>query len=206
MVAGSTNGSEVLDSVVIGAGQAGLSAAYYLRRLGLSHVVLNAEQARGGAWQHRWDSLTMDDVTVADLPDGPAPGRGSERANVVIPAWFGEYQRAHDLPVIRPVWVERVDSAGLLVVQAGSLSWTTRTIVNATGTWSRPFVPFSPGQETFRGEQFHTVDFPGAEHVRGKRVLMVGGGASAVQFLGAIHTGSFGEVAGPCPRRPTRER
>ncbi len=188
MVAGSTNASEVLDSVVIGAGQAGLSASYHLRRLGLHHVALDAEEAPGGAWQHRWDSLTMDDVHgVADLPDGPAPGRGSERANVVIPAWFGEYERAHDLPVIRPVRVERVESAGaLLVVHAGSRSWTTRTVVNATGTWSRPFVPFWPGQETFRGEQYHTIDFPGAEHVRGKRVLVVGGGASAVQFLGQI--------------------
>ncbi len=188
MVAGSTNGSEVLDSVVIGAGQAGLSASYHLRRLGLHHVVLDAEETSGGAWQHRWDSLTMDDVHgVADLPDGPAPGRGSERANVVIPAWFGEYERAHDLPVIRPVRVDRVDSAGaLLVVHAGSVSWSTRTIVNATGTWSRPFVPFWPGQETFRGEQLHTVSFPGSAHFRGRRVLVVGGGASAVQFLGIL--------------------
>src|SRR4029079_12496818 len=127
--------------------------SYHLRRLGLRHVVLDAEEAPGGAWQHRWDSLTMDEVHgVADLPDGPAPGRGSERANVVIPAWFGQYERAHDLPVIRPVRVDRVESAGaLLVVRAGSLSWRTRTIVNATGTWSRPFVPFFPGQETLRG-------------------------------------------------------
>ncbi len=78
MVARSTNASEVLDSVVIGAGQAGLSASYHLRRLGLRHVVLDAEAAPGGAWQHRWDSLTMDEVHgVADLPDGPAPGRGT---------------------------------------------------------------------------------------------------------------------------------
>jgi cation diffusion facilitator CzcD-associated flavoprotein CzcO len=47
-------------------------------------------------------------------------------------------------------------------------------------------VPRYPGQEKFRGEQLHTVDFPGAEHFRGKRTLVVGGGASAVQFLGEI--------------------
>ncbi|WP_233614172.1 FAD-dependent oxidoreductase [Leucobacter edaphi] len=61
-----------------------------------------------------------------------------------------------------------------------------RTIVNATGTWTRPFIPHYPGAETFRGEQFHTVDYPGPEHFRGKRTLVVGGGASAVQFLGAL--------------------
>jgi hypothetical protein len=106
---------------------------------------------------------------------------------VVIPAWFGAYERAHDLPVVRPVRVDRVESAGdLLVVHAGPRSWTSRTLVNATGTWSRPFVPFYPGQETFRGEQLHTVDYPGPDHFRGKRTLVVGGGASAVQFLGEL--------------------
>jgi cation diffusion facilitator CzcD-associated flavoprotein CzcO len=58
--------------------------------------------------------------------------------------------------------------------------------VNATGTWRRPFVPHYPGQETFRGEQLHTIDYPGPRHFRGKRTLVVGGGASAVQFLGEL--------------------
>ena len=180
--------SAPLDSVVIGAGQAGLSASYHLQRLGLDHVVLDADAAPGGAWQHRWDSLTMDDVHgVADLPGAPAPARGPERANDVIPAWFGEYERAHHLPVIRPVRVDRVESLGdLLLVRAGLRSWRTRTVVNATGTWSRPFVPFYPGQETFGGEQLHTVEFPGPEHFQGRRTLVVGGGASAVQLLGEI--------------------
>ena len=178
----------VHDSLVIGAGQAGLSASYHLQRLGIEHVVLDASPEPGGAWQHRWDSLTMDDVHgVADLPDAPAPGRGNDRANVVIPGWFGDYERRFDLPVLRPVRVDRVDSDGdLLVVHAGDSTWRTRTLVNATGTWSRPFVPHYPGIESFRGEQFHTIDYPGAEHFRGRRVLVVGGGASAVQFLGEI--------------------
>jgi len=184
----STRPSPTLDAVVIGAGQAGLSASYHLRRRGLEHVVLDAERAPGGAWQHRWDSLTMDDVHgVADLPDSPAPARGGARANRVIPAWFGEYESAHALPVVRPVRVDRVDSVGeLLLVHAGARSWTARTIISATGTWSRPFVPYYPGRETFRGEQLHTVAFPGRDHFRGRRTLVVGGGASAVQLLGEI--------------------
>ena len=88
---------------------------------------------------------------------------------------------------MRPVRVERVDSEGdLLVVRAGEHAWRTRTLVNATGTWTRPFVPYYPGIETFAGEQVHTADYPGAEHFRGRRVLVVGGGASAVQFLGEL--------------------
>jgi cation diffusion facilitator CzcD-associated flavoprotein CzcO len=178
----------VLDSVVIGAGQAGLSASYHLKRRGFEHVVLDADERPGGAWQHRWDSLTMADVHgVAALPDGAAPSRSAERANLAVARYFAAYEQEHDLPVIRPVRVDRVASAGdLLEVSAGDRRWLAATIVNATGTWTHPFVPHYPGMETFLGEQLHTVDYPGPAHFVGKRVLVVGGGASAVQFLGEL--------------------
>ena len=178
----------VLGTVVIGAGQAGLSASRHLVRLGVEHVVLDANDRPGGAWQHRWDSLTMADVHgVADLPDAPAPGSSRLRANEVVPQWFDSYEQRFGLPVVHGVEVDRVTSHGeLLVVHAGDRSWTARTLVNATGTWTRPFVPHYPGMEDLRGEQLHTVDYPGREHFVGKRVLVVGGGASAVQFLGEL--------------------
>ena len=178
----------ILQSVVIGAGQAGLSASYHLRRLGIGHVVLDANVAPGGAWQHRWDALTMDDVHgVAELPGATPPSRDGRRANQAVPEYFARYEREHELPVLRPVRVDKVtDDGGLLVVHADAGEWRTRTLVNATGTWTQPFVPYYPGAETFLGEQFHTVDYPGPEHLRGRRVVVVGGGASAVQFLGAL--------------------
>lgn len=184
-----TSDRDVLDSLVIGAGQAGLSSSYHLRRRGIDHLVLDADDAPGGAWQHRWDALTMADVhRVADLPDAPVPpAAGPERANEFVPAYFAAYERAHDLPVVRPVRVDHVrDDDGLLVVETDDRAWRTRTLVNATGTWRRPFVPRYPGMEVFEGEQLHTVDYPRPEHFRGRRVLVVGGGASAVQFLGAL--------------------
>lgn len=179
---------DVLDSIVIGAGQAGLSASRHLARRGIDHVVLDANDAPGGAWQHRWDSLGMDDVHgIADLPDATAPRQSDERANQAVPTYFADYERRFDLPVIRPVTVESVTSDGdLLVVHANDKTWRTRTLVNATGTWTQPFVPHYPGIETFSGEQFHTVDYPGPAHFTGRRVLVVGGGASAVQFLGEL--------------------
>ncbi|GAA4692756.1 NAD(P)-binding domain-containing protein [Nocardioides conyzicola] len=179
---------ETYDAVVIGAGQAGLSASYHLQRRGIPHVVLDADESPGGAWRHRWDSLTMDDVHgIAALPDADAPGTPDGRANQVVPAYFSDYERAHDLPVLRPVRVDRVEERGdLLVVHAGDRSWTTRTLVNATGTWTQPHLPYYPGAADFRGEQLHTVSYPGPEHFAGKRVVVVGGGASAVQLLGEI--------------------
>ena len=180
---------EILDSVVIGGGQAGLSSSYHLKKRGIAHVLLDANPRAGGAWQHRWDALTMHDVhRVSDLPDDPIPDAAdSERANTFVPAYFTDYERTHDLPVVRPVQVRSVrDDDGLLRIETDHGTWLSRTLINATGTWTRPFIPYYPGAETFGGEQLHTVDYPGPEHFRGKRVLVVGGGASAVQFLGAL--------------------
>ncbi|MGO2748276.1 NAD(P)-binding domain-containing protein [Microbacterium sp.] len=179
---------QVRESIVIGAGQAGLSASFHLKRLGIDHVVLDANDAPGGAWQHRWNALTMNDVHgVAELPDAHPAARDGQRANRVVPESFAEYERDNDLPIIRPVRVDLVtDDDGVLVVHAGQSEWRARTLVNATGTWTQPFLPHYPGMETFIGEQLHTVDYPGPAHFLGKRVLVVGGGASAVQFLGAL--------------------
>lgn len=191
----------MLDAVVIGAGQAGLSASFHLQRRGIDHVVLDADPAPGGAWQHRWDSLTMRDVHgIAELPEAERLPLTGERANVAVPAYFAAYEEAHGLPVVRPVRVDRVVSTGgergPLVVEAGDRSWLTRTIVNATGTWTHPYVPYYPGIESFAGEQLHTHDYPGADHFRGRRTVVVGGGASAVQLLGEIApvTGRGGTV------------
>lgn len=186
---------EVQDAVVIGAGQAGLSSSYHLRRLEIDHVVLDANAAPGGAWQHRWDSLTMHDVHgIAALPGMDPPGVSeeskTERANDTVPAYFGAYEHRFDLPVIRPVQVNQVidlnNDGDLLEVHASDQRWLTRTLVNATGTWTRPFVPSYPGIDTFRGRQLHTHDYPGPASFFDRRVVVVGGGASAVQLLGEI--------------------
>ncbi|WP_221653514.1 NAD(P)-binding domain-containing protein [Actinotalea ferrariae] len=182
----------MLSSVVIGAGQAGLSAAHHLLRLGLRAwddvVVLDANEAPGGAWQHRWDTLTMADVHgVAALPDDVSPPTSGEPANTVVPAYFGAYERRRGLPVLRPVRVDRVeDDGGLLRVSSASGSWLTRTVVNATGTWERPFLPHYRGAETFTGRHVHTRDYRGPHEFAGQHVVVVGAGASAVQLLAEL--------------------
>lgn len=196
---GVETGVSILDSLVIGAGQAGLSASFHLSRLGISHVVVDADGQPGGAWQHRWDALTMRDVHgVAELPGDTPPPRDGARANEAVPAYFARYEKTNELPVLRPVRVERVEDVdGRLVVRAGEGEWMTRTLVNATGTWTHPFLPHFPGMETFVGEQLHTVDYPGPEHFIGKRVLVVVGsvGRAVPRGTGADHRHPVGDPA-----------
>jgi cation diffusion facilitator CzcD-associated flavoprotein CzcO len=177
---------EQTDVLVIGAGQAGLSAAYHLRRTGTPHVVVDANPAPGGAWQHRWPTLTMATVNgIRELPDFPVPAADpAERASDAVPRYFADYERAFELDVRRPVQVRSVTSRGdLLVASTDSTDIAARALINATGTWTRPFWPTLPGMRDFSGRQLHTAGYPGPDAFAGHRVLVVGGGISAVQAL-----------------------
>lgn len=179
--------------VVIGAGQAGLAAGYQLSRRGIDFVVLDAEPAPGGAWQHRWDSLRMATVNgIFDLPGFPKPPLDpAEPSRTAVPRYFADFERVTGLPIRRPVRVTSVrradaDPAGDLVVDTTAGRWTTRAVINATGTWTNPVWPRYPGQESFAGLQLHTRDYVSAERLAGRRVAVVGGGISAIQLLDEI--------------------
>ncbi|MFQ1000693.1 FAD-dependent oxidoreductase [Modestobacter sp. SSW1-42] len=174
------------DVVVIGAGQAGLSAAYELHRRGADFVVLDGDAGPGGAWQHRWPSLRLDRAhRIAPLPGMELPDADpAAPASEVVAAYFAEYERHFELPVRRPVAVRAVHATGEgFVLDTSVGEWTARGLVNATGTWTRPFWPAYPGRELFRGRQLHAADYRGAAEFAGQRVVVVGGGTSAVQQL-----------------------
>jgi thioredoxin reductase len=112
-------------------------------------------------------------------PDDP-----TRPAAEVVPEYFAAYEDEFDLRVRRPVRIGAVRSVGAeLAVETSVGTWTTRALINATGTWTHPFVPRWPGQESFRGRQLHTADYRGPGEFAGKRVVVVGGGTSAVQLL-----------------------
>lgn len=184
------------DVVVIGAGQAGLSAAHHLLRRGLSGerlLVLDGASGPGGAWQHRWPTLTLSTVNgVHDLPGMPfadvlEPGEDPSAvpAADAIPRYFAEYERRQGISVRRPFPVRCVtDMPDGFLIEAGSEQLLARGIVNATGTWERPFIPWYPG--IFGGRQLHTRDYRGPAEFAGQRVLVVGGGISAVDHVEEI--------------------
>ena len=181
------------DVLVIGAGQAGLSAAYHLQRRGLGYAVLDAEDGPGGAWRHRWKSLRMATVNgISDLPGIAKPQVDpAEPSSEFLSRYFGTYEKELGLAVHRPVKVKAVrredDSpTGLLRIETSAGDWSARAVINATGTWSRPFWPIYPGQSSFRGRQLHVADYVSAEEFRGQHVIVVGGGISAVGLLDEI--------------------
>jgi cation diffusion facilitator CzcD-associated flavoprotein CzcO len=185
------------DIVVIGAGQAGLSSAYHLKRIGVApirgFVVLDQSPGAGGAWQFRWPSLTLSTVNrIHDLPgmrfaDVVAGGASEVRAADAVPRYFEAYEQTFDLPVYRPARVTVVCDRGVRFVVAsdrGEIS--TRGIINATGTWEHPYVPEVPGAERFTGRQLHTKGYRSATEFVGQHVIVVGAGISAIQLLDEV--------------------
>ncbi len=186
---------------MIGAGQAGLSAAYHLRRRGFSpvagaaasYVALDADETPGGAWSHRWPSLRMGTVNgIHELPGfAVPPADPAAAARDVLPAYFAAYEERYDLGVRRPVTVRAVrraddDPHGRLTVETDAGAWAARFVVNATGTWRRPFWPAVAGAGSFRGRQLHVHDYRTAAEFTGRRVVIVGAGVSAIQLLDEI--------------------
>jgi cation diffusion facilitator CzcD-associated flavoprotein CzcO len=130
-------------------------------------------------------------------------------ARDVVAEYYARYEEHFGLHVARPVTVSAVEDAETvragtggntaardLTVRVGptdsspdasgpapETELSTRVLVNATGTWGSPFIPWYPGRDTFLGRQLHTADYVSAEQLRGSRVVVVGGGTSAIGFL-----------------------
>ncbi|MFI6597728.1 NAD(P)-binding domain-containing protein [Nonomuraea sp. NPDC050536] len=181
---------EKIEVVVIGAGQAGLSSAYFLQRFGFDLRVLDAAEGPGGAWRHRSPSLTMDKVHgIFDLPGvhREAEVDGRRPAASVVPEYYGDYERSVELPVLRPVKVTAVTRGDdRLIVTADVGEWAAKAVVNATGTWTRPYWPYYPGAADFQGRQLHYASYRGPEEFAGRRMVIVGGGASAMHVLSEL--------------------
>ena len=187
--------------VIVGAGQAGLSVAYYLARRGLTPgedlVVLDRAPSTGGAWQFRWESLRLGTAhRVNDLPGMRELGLSFETADQtraardVVGDYYAAYERHFALRVFRPVAVTAVrEAAGgrldVFFLQKGAFrgSITTDVLVNATGTWGAPVRPHVPGIESFRGRQLATPEYRAASEFAGQRLIVVGGGTSALGFV-----------------------
>ena len=185
------------DIVVIGAGQAGLSSAYHLKKRGLApdqgFVVLDQSPQPGGAWQFRWPSLKLSTVNrIHDLPgmrfsEVVETDATEVEASVAVPRYFTAYEKALALPVYRPVKVTVVcDRGERFRIETDRGNFSARGVINATGTWETAYIPDYPGADRFRGRQLHTKDYRTAEEFAGQHVIVVGGGISAVQLLDEV--------------------
>ena len=178
--------------VVIGAGVSGMLAAIQLAEAGIDHVVLEKNSDVGGTWlENAYPGAGVD--TPSHLYSYSfAPRRWSthfgKRDEVLT--YLRDVADAHDLrKVIR--FDTEVASAVYrdqrwTVTTADGETLTADAVITAVGQLNRPKVPPLPGMDSFRGPLFHSARWPADLDVTGKRVAVVGTGASAMQIVPAI--------------------
>jgi len=172
--------TERIDTVVIGAGQAGLSAGYHLSRRGLPFVILDADERIGDHWRDRWDSLKLYSPAKYDSLPGlrfPAPSShwptGREMAD-----YLEAYARHFELPVRSRQRVVRVDPVpdgyGFVVSIAGGHRIAARQVVIASGAFREPLVPEFAVQLDPSILQLHSHEYQRPSQLQDGPVLVVG--------------------------------
>ncbi|MBB3897025.1 ArsO family NAD(P)H-dependent flavin-containing monooxygenase [Roseococcus suduntuyensis] len=179
-----------LDVLVIGGGQAGLAAGYFLRRTALSFEIWDEGETPGGAWPRAWDSLTLfSPAAHSSLPGWPmpAPADGGYPPRDAVVEYLAAYEARYSLPVRRPRRVTAVRAGtDALVVEADGITAEARHVISATGTWAAPHIPDVPGRALFRGVQMHSAQYRRPDTFAGQSVLVVGGGNSGAQILAEV--------------------
>jgi putative flavoprotein involved in K+ transport len=204
-----------IDTLVIGAGQAGLATSYWLSRAGVEHLLLEQRPQLGGAWQDRWDSFYLNTPNFAFLLpgmtyDGPEPDAFLPRDEVI--ELFREYARRIDAPVqlgTEVTRVARVDGADKgFAVETNQGRWLARNVVLANGAYQVPRVPPSAANLPRHNTQLHSHDYRNPAQLPDGAVLVVGTGQSGGQITEDLLAAGR-EVhlsVSACPEAPRRYR
>jgi putative flavoprotein involved in K+ transport len=172
-----------VETVIIGAGQAGLSTAYHLSRMGRPFVILEANDRVGDVWRNRFDSLRLySPARVDGLPGWPMPlDRWTYPTKDQMADYLEAYAEHFELIVITGARVERLsrDDDGFLV-EWGDRSLRADNVVVASGTFQRPVVPPFAGDLDPQITQLHSDDYRNPSQIPEGPVLVVG----------AAHTGA----------------
>lgn len=182
-------------TLIIGSGFSGIAMAIALLRRGDTDLVLlERAAALGGTWRdNRYPGCACDVESVLySLSYAPNPEwTRTFSPQPEIRAYLERVAAEHDVvPRIRfneTVTGARWDATTQRWrVQSTSGEWTARQVVMANGALSDPTMPALPGLETFRGPAFHTAQWDASVSLDGKRVAIIGTGASAIQVIPAI--------------------
>ncbi|MGH2701854.1 MAG: flavin-containing monooxygenase [Actinomycetota bacterium] len=203
-----SNGTERVETVIIGAGQAGLSVAYHLAKRGRSFVILDANERIGDSWRKRWDSLRVfTPARYNGLPGWafPAPARSFPTKDEV--ADYLEAYAAHfDLPVRSRVRVDGLTKNGNRYIVTAGDRFEADNVVVASGAYHTPRVPAFANELETSIVQMHSSEYRNPSQLREGGVLVVGAGNSgaeiALEAARGHQTWLAGRDTGQEPTRP----
>ncbi|RKO19730.1 portal protein [Pseudarthrobacter phenanthrenivorans] len=179
------NVTGMLDTIIIGGGQAGLTLGYYLKQQQRNFLILDANQRTGDAWRQRWDSLRVFTPAKYDgLPGTPFPaGPLSFPTKDEVAGYLEGYAELNALPVLHGTRVERLWREGShFVAAADGRRWEARNAVVATGVSQAPKVPAFAAELAPSTVQLHAAAYRNPGQLQDGPVLVVGLGNSGAEI------------------------
>jgi len=207
--------SQHIETLIIGAGQAGLTTGYQLRRRGRPFLIVDANQRLGDNWRQQWDTLRLYTPAKYDgLPGLPFPAaRWHFPGKDEVGDYLERYALRFDLPVRTNTRVERLEAqpGGGYVARLGDEMITCDNVVVATGSFGRtPHVPEFAGQLGPDIRQLHSSEYRRPAQLRPGPVLVVGASHSgqdiAYELAETRPTVLCGPSRGNLPMRPESRR
>lgn len=182
-----------VQTVIIGAGQAGLSVGYHLARRGLDFIILESHQRVGDSWRQRWDSLRLFTPArfdgLAGMPFPAAPDTFPTKDEMAD--YLETYAARFKLPVQTGVTVDRLSRRdGVYTISAGGLQLEAEHVVVAMSDYQRSRVPAFARDLDPAILQLHSSEYRNLSQLRAGGVLVVGAGNSGADI--ALETARAG--------------
>ncbi|MFN8384649.1 MAG: NAD(P)-binding domain-containing protein [Anaerolineales bacterium] len=206
---------KIIETIIIGGGQAGLATSYHLKQAGREHIIFDAAEKPAHAWRtDRWDSFTF--VTpnwTIQLPgahyDGNDPDGFLTKDEIV--AYFERYVGKFDLPVQYNTTVLEVtplESGKGYQVRTDAENYQAKNVVVATGSFQKPKIPAFSANIPLTVQQLHSGKYRNPHQLPDGAVLVVGSGQSGLQIAEELYQSGRKVYlsAGFAPRIPRRYR
>ncbi|MGE7368371.1 FAD-dependent oxidoreductase [Neorhizobium sp. NPDC001467] len=187
----------IYDVLVIGAGQAGLACAYFLRRAGVSYLVVDAHPAIGDSWRNRYASLKLfTPRSMSGLPGTPLPG---DPDGYATKDEFADYltRYADGLQVATGTRVAKLRKQGQWfagTTDDGRL-FSSSAVIVASGAFQKPRIPALAAHFPADVRQLHVADFQDTSSVADGPVLVIGDGASGRDVAISLAGSHFGTLS-----------
>lgn len=181
----SSNVTGMLDTMIIGGGQAGLALGHHLKEQQRNFLILDADPRTGDAWRQRWDSLRLFTPAKFDgLPGEPFPAHPlSFPTKDEVAGYLENYAARKGLPILHGTRVERLwRDADHFVAASNGRRWEARNAVVATGVSQAPKVPGFAANLAPSILQLHSADYRNPGQLQDGPVLVVGLGNSGAEI------------------------
>ncbi|WP_274474656.1 flavin-containing monooxygenase [Mangrovimonas aestuarii] len=177
------------DFIIIGAGQAGLSMAYYLKQLNVNYLIVDANSETGAPWLKRWDSLKLFTPSeFNNLPgmDCPLP-KGYYANKYEVANYLKSYVDKFEIPIDfnqKITSMKKIED--YFVLESETKTYKAMNVVIATGPFHTPFTPACHTKISKKIYQIHSENYKNPNQLQDGETLVVGAGDSGVQILEEI--------------------